>query len=83
MRGPDGHSLEDFDMIENLMLHGGVTRRGGPVVVHPADPDTLWTDLTAFEECLKALACRRESSLFHRRSRQSRHWTVQVRRRGG
>uniref|UniRef100_A0A7C1SXL3 Nucleoside 2-deoxyribosyltransferase n=1 Tax=Agrobacterium albertimagni TaxID=147266 RepID=A0A7C1SXL3_9HYPH len=56
MRGPDGHSLEDFDMIENLMLHGGVERRGGPVAVHPADPVQLYTDLTAFEQCLKALS---------------------------
>jgi len=58
MRGPDGHSLEDFDMIENLMLHGGVVRRGGPVAVHAADPERLWTDFTAFEQCLKALAKR-------------------------
>lgn len=56
MRGPDGHSLEDFDMIENLMLHGGVERRGGPVAVHAADPARLYTDLTAFEQCLKALS---------------------------
>lgn len=55
-RGHDGHSLEDFEMIENLMLHGGVERRGGPVCVHAADPETLWTDFTAFEQCLKALA---------------------------
>jgi nucleoside 2-deoxyribosyltransferase len=56
LRGPDGHSLEDFEMIENLMLHGGVERRGGPVIVHQAAPERLWNDLTAFELCLKALA---------------------------
>lgn len=55
-RGPDGLSVEDFDMIDNLMMHGGVERRGGPVAVHAAAPDELYTDLTAFEECLKALA---------------------------
>ncbi|KPF42290.1 nucleoside 2-deoxyribosyltransferase [Rhizobium sp. AAP43] len=55
-RAPDGTMLEDFEMIENLMLHGGVTRRGGPVAVHDAAPDRLWTDLTGFEQCLKALA---------------------------
>lgn len=55
-RGPDGLSLEDFDMIENLMLHGGVERRGGPVIAHRAAPDALYTDLTAFEACLRALA---------------------------
>lgn len=55
-RGPDGLSLEDFDMIENLMLHGGVTRRGGPIVAHKAAADALYTDLTGFEACLRALA---------------------------
>jgi nucleoside 2-deoxyribosyltransferase len=57
-RAADGTMLEDFEMIENLMLHGGVERRGGPVCVHAADPETLWTDFTAFEQCLKALAGR-------------------------
>lgn len=61
-RGPDGLSLEDFDMIDNLMMHGGVERRGGHVAVHAAAPDALYTDLTAFEECLKALAVRRDST---------------------
>lgn len=55
-RAPDGTMLEDFEMIENLMLHGGVERRGGPVCAHAAEPDRLWTDFTAFEQCLKALA---------------------------
>lgn len=55
-RAPDGTMLEDFEMIENLMLHGGVERRGGPVAVHAATSETLWTDLTAFEFCLKALS---------------------------
>ena len=55
-RGPDGLSLEDFDMIDNLMLQGGVERRGGPIAIHKAAPDALYTDLTGFEACLKALA---------------------------
>jgi nucleoside 2-deoxyribosyltransferase len=55
-RAPDGTMLEDFEMIENLMLHGGVERRGGPVAVHAAEADRLWTDLTAFEQCLKTLS---------------------------
>lgn len=52
-RGPDGMSLEDFDMIDNLMLHGGIERRGGHIAVHAAAPDALYTDLTGFEECLR------------------------------
>lgn len=55
-RGPDGLSLEDFDMIENLMLHGGIERRGGHIAVHDAAADALYMDLTAFEECLAVLA---------------------------
>lgn len=55
-RAPDGTMLEDFEMIDNLMLHGGVVRRGGPVFTHAAEPDRLWSDLAAFEQCLKALA---------------------------
>ena len=51
-RGPDGLSVEDFEMIDNLMLHGGIERRGGAVVVGNADPAALYTDLTAFEACL-------------------------------
>jgi nucleoside 2-deoxyribosyltransferase len=58
-RGPDGLSVEDFDMIDNLMMHGGVERRGGHIAIHKAAPDALYTDLTAFEECLKALAASR------------------------
>jgi len=55
LRGPDGLSVEDFDMFDNLMLHGGVERRGGHIAIHKAAPDRLYTDLTGFEECLKAL----------------------------
>ncbi len=51
-RGPDGLSVENFDMVDNLMLHGGILRRGGSVVVGDAQPQDLYTDLTAFKECL-------------------------------
>lgn len=57
-RGPDGLSLEDFDMIDNLMLHGGIERRGGFIAVHDAAPDALYTDLTAFRSCLDWYASR-------------------------
>ena len=60
-RGPDGLSLEDFEMIDNLMMHGGVERRGGHIAVHAAASEALYTDLTAFEECLKALAAARDA----------------------
>lgn len=51
-----GLSVEDVDMIDNLMMQGGIERRGGQVVIHDAPPDQLYTDTTAFEGCLKLLA---------------------------
>jgi nucleoside 2-deoxyribosyltransferase len=59
-RGPDGLSLEDFEMTDNLMLDGGVERRGGIVATHAAAKYELYTDLTAFEMCLKHLATMRD-----------------------
>ena len=58
LRGPDGCLIEDVDMIDNLMLQGGVERRGGEVVVHAAAPGEELTDTTAFETCLRLLARR-------------------------
>ncbi len=55
-RGPDGLSVENFDMIDNLMLHGAIMRRGGQIVVGDAAPDDLYTDLSAFKDCLKLAA---------------------------
>ena len=55
-RGPDGLSVEDFDMIDNLMLDGGVENRGGVIVRGDAPPDAVYTDMTAFEEILAIVA---------------------------
>ena len=55
-RGPDGLSIENFDMADNLMLHGGIIRRGGVVIVGDAHPDEIFTDLSAFRECLAIAA---------------------------
>jgi nucleoside 2-deoxyribosyltransferase len=56
-RGPDGLAAEDYSMIDNLMMHGGVERRGGVVVVGDAPLDAIYTDLAAFERVL-AIAAR-------------------------
>ena len=55
-RGPDGIMIEDLGFIDNLMLHGGVVRRGGTVVVGNAPPEALYTDLTAFRAVLAIAA---------------------------
>lgn len=55
-RGPDGLALEDYDLIDNLMLHGGIDNRNGAVVRHDAAPGELYTDLTGFKQCLALAA---------------------------
>lgn len=57
-RGPDGLSIEDFGMVENLMLDGGVERRGGTMVVRAVAEAHRATDTEAFEKCLSLLAAR-------------------------
>lgn len=56
LRGHDGLSIEDTEMADNLMLQGGIERRGGKLIVHDAAPAAIYTDTTAFEICLKLLA---------------------------
>lgn len=56
LRGPDGISVEDFEMNENLMLDGGIAARGGSWVTHDAPEATRYADTTAFEAILKVAA---------------------------
>jgi nucleoside 2-deoxyribosyltransferase len=55
-RGPDGLAAEDYSMIDNLMLHAGIERRGGAIVVGDAPPEAIYTDLAAFERVLAMAA---------------------------
>ena len=64
VRGPDGMSLENFDMAENLMLDGGVESRGGRIIVRDVPPERLYTDTAAFEECLRLLAAAGSRPIF-------------------
>lgn len=57
-RGPDGVMIEDMGFVDNLMLHGGVLRRGGVVIVGDAAPDRLYTDMAAFRAVLAAAAAK-------------------------
>ena len=56
LRGPDGLSVEDFEMNENLMLDGGIAVRGGSWVTKDAPEDALYSDTAAFEEILEIAA---------------------------
>lgn len=57
-RGPDGLLVEDFDMIDNLMLQGGIERRGGAVVAGHAAADAMFSNLAAFTEIVKIAAAK-------------------------
>ncbi|MEI2301259.1 nucleoside 2-deoxyribosyltransferase [Ensifer sp. MJa1] len=61
MAGPDGLSIEDFDMADNLMLDGGVLKREGTLVQREVPEADRLTDLRAFKECL-AIAAKRHFS---------------------
>lgn len=49
--------IEDFDCMDNLMLVGAVEASGAPIIVKATPDDARrFTDLSAFEECLKFAA---------------------------
>ena len=58
-RGPDGLVLENFDMFDNLMLHGAAEDGNGVLAVAREglvlEPDRLYRDMETFERCLEAL----------------------------
>lgn len=52
-----GMAIEDFDGVDNLMLDGAVEANGVTIVVKAVRDDALrFTDLSAFEDCLKLAA---------------------------
>lgn len=55
LRGPDGLSIENFDMTDNLMLAGAAEVMGAPIVARQAPVGKLYTDLRAFHDCVLML----------------------------
>ena len=55
---PDGLTVEDFDLADNLMLEGAVRRAGGAIVRVDggADPVARLRHLDGFEACVAAAA---------------------------
>lgn len=49
---PQGLAVEDFDMVDNLMLGGALGE--GDLFLHQAAPGMEFADLTAFELCVRA-----------------------------
>jgi nucleoside 2-deoxyribosyltransferase len=52
-------ALEDFGLGDNLMIDGGIHEAGFTFIRHDVPPDAVWSDLTAFEACCRALAAAR------------------------
>ena len=51
----DGLLVEDFGLLDNLMIEGGIAGAGGAVVTGDVSG---WNDLTVFERCVSAAARR-------------------------
>lgn len=47
-----GMLLEDFDMVDNLMLDGAVLASGGRLVLKPTPAEKQFHDLDGFRECV-------------------------------
>lgn len=54
----EGLSLESFGLTDNLMIDGGIRAADGALVRRQVADSARWTDLGAFEACLKLLAAR-------------------------
>src|SRR5687768_5185589 len=55
LRDPDGLAVEDWGLVDNLMLESCVAHSGGRLIVRGVGADDVYTDLGGFEECLAAL----------------------------
>lgn len=54
-----GWMVENFGLVDNLMVPLGIAETGGAVIAHPVgDRNTLFHDLTAFSECVAHIARR-------------------------
>jgi len=54
----DGMEIEEFQMVDNLMIVGGIVASGGFIVIN--DVDHIYTNLKMFEDCLSELKIRLE-----------------------
>jgi nucleoside 2-deoxyribosyltransferase len=56
---PEGLTVEDFGMPDNLMMIHALDLHGCPLVTPKAAPADLWHDLASFEACVRLAADRR------------------------
>jgi nucleoside 2-deoxyribosyltransferase len=57
---PDGLTVEDFGLADNLMMIHALGLHGCPLVVPNQAPSDPWRELTAFEVCVRLAAERLE-----------------------
>ena len=54
----EGLHLESFGLTDNLMIDGGIIAAGGRLVTRAVPAAERWSDLAAFEDCVRTLAGR-------------------------
>ena len=59
---PQGLLIEDFGLLDNLMIEGAISASGGSLVCAPVPIKAWWGDLGAFEACVRAAARLRAAS---------------------
>lgn len=52
LRDPQGMAIEEWDLMDNLMLEGGIHASGGKLVVEEAPEGEVFTYLGGFETCV-------------------------------
>lgn len=52
----DGMAIEAFGLFDNLMIEAGIIGSGGVLVVEDCPAAGRWTDLRAFERCVREVA---------------------------
>jgi nucleoside 2-deoxyribosyltransferase len=55
---PQGLTVENFGLADNLMIIHALDLHGCPLVVPQTEPADIWHDLTSFEKCVKLAAAR-------------------------
>jgi hypothetical protein len=54
----DGLTVEDFGLVDNLMMIHALELHGCPLVTPAATPVDAWHDVAAFEACVRMAAAR-------------------------
>ena len=53
---PEGLTVEDFGLPDNLMMIHALDLHGCPLVTPRIAPTDIWRDLTSFEACVRLAA---------------------------